>query len=195
MDVEQTQSTNGAAGPSGLAGAWTTLAELLSSCSHAMRDAVASRSQCVSLSEPQFALLWACGNCAAGLSQCELAVRLAVSPAHISGLVEQLSNRGLIAGERAAHDRRRQIWRLTSDGRATVERIVIDLEPWSAQLDKCLLAGTRQQLEGALHELAAGLDRAASVRPTLDEPPDPTIALPAASCAMLDSTLNAGGVS
>ena len=143
-------ATNAAAG-------WAALAELLLTCSTALRDELSVRSQRAALTGPQFALLWACENGPAGLSQRELALRLSLSAAHVSGLVEQLGARGLIAGERAAHDRRRQIWRLTDGGRVAVESVVADLEPWGCRLNRLLSAGLREQLETILQKLANAL--------------------------------------
>lgn len=74
------------------------------------------------LTEALFSLLWASGQAPrSGLSQSELAHRSGLSPAHVSGLVEQLRRRGWLAGGRAAHDRRRQVWQLTDEGQQTLD--------------------------------------------------------------------------
>lgn len=82
------------------------------------------------ISEPEFRLLWLLAGAvdpsltAASLDQAELAERLVVSPAQVSGAVERLRHMGLL--ERAANqgDRRRQLWRITAAGDALLRRIV-----------------------------------------------------------------------
>ena len=65
------------------------------------------------LSEPELALLWACSKAPpGGRSQCELAERLAVSSAHISGLVERMCRVGLLQVRAVEGDRRRHLWEL-----------------------------------------------------------------------------------
>lgn len=86
------------------------------------------------LTEALFSLLWACGQVPrTGLSQSELAQQTGLSPAHVSGLVELLRRRGWLAGGRAAHDRRRQVWQLTVEGQETLEaachRLAANLAP------------------------------------------------------------------
>lgn len=49
--------------------------------------------------------------------QRELGDRLGCSPGHVSGVVERLRARGLLAAERLPRDRRRQCWRITDAGR------------------------------------------------------------------------------
>lgn len=151
---------------------WAALTELLLMCSTALRDELSARSQCAALSGPQFALLWACESGNAGLSQRELALRLSLSAAHVSGLVEQLRARGLIVGERAANDRRRQIWRLTDQGRDAVRRVSAELEPFGRRLNLQLSAHTREQLESILRQLATALQSG----PTLHEFPSSSAA-------------------
>jgi DNA-binding MarR family transcriptional regulator len=122
-----------------------------------VRSAIARSAQEAELTEPQFALLWACGRTDVGLSQNELATRIGLSPAHVSGLVEQLSERQLVTGERAAHDRRRQVWVLSGLGRSTLLSVLTELESWSAPLDASLGAGARGRLEADLQQLASAL--------------------------------------
>jgi DNA-binding MarR family transcriptional regulator len=57
-------------------------------------------------------------------SQLELAQRMGMSPAQISGLVEVLRQRALLVSERSPRDRRRQTWRLTAAG----EKVLIALD-------------------------------------------------------------------
>ena len=58
------------------------------------------------------------------LDQADLAERLAASPAQISAVVDRLRRRGLAVCESHPADRRRQLWRLTPEGRALVFEVV-----------------------------------------------------------------------
>ncbi len=133
---------------------WLALAELLSVCSHSLRSEVAARALGAAVTEPQFALLRTCARSTSGLSQSELADGLALSAAHVSGMVEQLSARGLVVGQRDSNDRRRQCWRLTDAGRAIVELVIRELLPWCETLDANFECVRRQQLAVALRALA-----------------------------------------
>jgi DNA-binding MarR family transcriptional regulator len=68
------------------------------------------------LSEPEFQVLWILRVEKRGFDQTSLARQLAYSPAQVSATVERLRNRGWIAQEPAANDRRRNLWRLTAAG-------------------------------------------------------------------------------
>ena len=78
------------------------------------------------LSEPELAVLWACdGSPTGGLGQNELAEKLAVSPAHVSAMVERLGRAKLLCGRAAADDRRRRLWEPTPAGMILL-RFVVD---------------------------------------------------------------------
>jgi len=81
------------------------------------------------LSEPELAVLWACdGSPTGGLGQNELAEKLAVSPAHVSAMVERLGKAKLLRGRAAEDDRRRRLWKPTPAGMILL-RSVIDSLP------------------------------------------------------------------
>lgn len=84
------------------------------------------------LGETDFRLLWtlfADGDCgAAAPDQAELAARLAVSAAQVSGGVERLRVRQLIEPGASPGDRRRQVWRLAGPGRLLVAEIIAAIE-------------------------------------------------------------------
>jgi DNA-binding MarR family transcriptional regulator len=79
------------------------------------------------LTDTQLLVLWGIdqifpasgGN---GVGQSEVAQSLGISPAQISGLVEQLRKQGDLDCRRAAHDRRQQLWQLTVAGRARLQQ-------------------------------------------------------------------------
>src|SRR5699024_6079634 len=86
------------------------------------------------LSDVEMSLLWQCHRAIpVGQGQIELATAMSVSPAQISGLVEQLRERGLLAGCRDPRDRRRQVWQVTPAGNHLLEQVLVELEPLAAQ--------------------------------------------------------------
>jgi len=69
------------------------------------------------LSEPELAVLWSCTKSPpGGRPQCELAEELALSPAHISGLIERLHQAGFLQSMADGDDRRRRVWELAPAG-------------------------------------------------------------------------------
>lgn len=137
---------------------WADLAELLGRCERTLRDELSRFSLPVGLTQGQFSLLWACRQAPPeGLSQNELALSLALSPAHVSGQVEQLRVKGWLAGERRAPDRRKQVWRLTPAGDDRLQELLSALVVWAGCLDARLGPHRRQQLANLLDALRAAL--------------------------------------
>lgn len=120
----------------GSAEQWLAISERMSICARHLRSLIARLSSEIDLGEAQLSLLWACLNAPpAGLSQKDLARFLVVSPAHISGQVEQLRSQGLLTGRRNVHDRRRQHWQLTPQGHAKLQSLVDRLAGCTPELD------------------------------------------------------------
>ncbi len=95
------------------------------------------------LGEAHLALLWACHEHPSAMSsQTQLALRAHLSPAHVSGQLEQLRSAGYVAGQRDALDRRRQCWKLTPAGRQMIERLAIELEPQATRWLQLLSAAS-----------------------------------------------------
>ncbi len=112
------------------------MAQRMQVCARIFRNELGQRAGRWQLSEPELSMLWTCREAPAeGFSQTELARRLAVSAAGVSGLVEQLRGAGLLEGNRAMPDRRRQVWRLTPAGEATLQTILADLSGVVSQID------------------------------------------------------------
>lgn len=154
---------------------WVELTELMAQCERLLRDELAQRTSPQGISDAQFSLLWACQRApAGGVSQNELAQTLALSAAHISGQVEQLRVKGLLAGHRRAPDRRRQVWQLTDQGHERLESLLKELVGWFEQLESQITPARRASLAEMLRLLAASLqaNRSAS---------DPKGASPAAT--------------
>jgi DNA-binding MarR family transcriptional regulator len=84
------------------------------------------------VSETEFRLLWQLFVAAESpelrpctlFDQAELAVRLAASPAQVSGVVERLRSLTLIERDAQPGDRRRQLWRIAPAGRTLVLAVV-----------------------------------------------------------------------
>ena len=82
------------------------------------------------INEPEFRLLWLLAGAtstsvsAAALDQAELAERLVVSPAQVSGAVERLRSLGLVERVQHQRDRRRQLWQVTEAGDALLRQII-----------------------------------------------------------------------
>jgi DNA-binding MarR family transcriptional regulator len=75
------------------------------------------------LAEPEFQVLCCLRWSADGLDQTTLARRLACSPAQVSATVERLRLRGSIAQHQMPGDRRRNLWQLTAEGSALLDRM------------------------------------------------------------------------
>jgi DNA-binding MarR family transcriptional regulator len=85
----------------------------------------------IGVSETEFRLLWLLFQQEHGeaskssvLDQAELAERLAVSAAQVSGVIERLRQRELVDRVPDVSDRRRQLWRLATAGGAFVSTVV-----------------------------------------------------------------------
>ncbi len=82
------------------------------------------------INEPEFRLLWLlaggsqASSAATPCDQAEMAARLVVSPAQVSGAVERLRGAGLLQREHDERDRRRQLWQITAEGKALLLRVV-----------------------------------------------------------------------
>lgn len=130
------------------------LLEKLLRCGHALRGAIAEDVRAAGLSESEFRLLWISGSAGpVGVNQTELSQRLAVSPAQVSALVEQLRRKELLFGQRSSSDRRRQCWRLTPKGRALVASLAAQLNPRAQRWLERLPAGQLQHTAAALDAL------------------------------------------
>jgi len=137
---------------------WIELAERILACGRLLRDDLTQQAGQWQLNEPEFSVLWVCLHAPPqGISQNELAAELAVSASRVSGLVERLRRRGLLESRRGKSDRRRQLWRLTPTGRATLRSLMADLLPWADQLEDQVGAVSRKAAGQLLDELAKTL--------------------------------------
>lgn len=124
-----------------------------------LRCHLAEQTEAAGLNESQLSLLWATLSATSeGMSQTELAQRLMVSPALVSGLVEQLRRKRLLSGQRDKADRRRQVWRVTTAGRALVQRILDAVTEGASQLDAHLGTRNVELLSGLMAQLIGTLE-------------------------------------
>jgi DNA-binding MarR family transcriptional regulator len=136
---------------------WLRLVQAVSFCGRQFRKKLAELSAPHALNDTSCLILWACFDTPPeGRAQHELAALLGVSPAQLSGLVDQLGAQGYLMARRPAHDRRRQYWRLTPAGRDVVENILAAIASLASAL-----AGSNHRaprvLAGELTALAQNL--------------------------------------
>jgi DNA-binding MarR family transcriptional regulator len=101
----------------------------------------------------------------------DLAGTIGVSPAQMSGTVDRLGSRGLVAMHRPTMDRRRQVWRTTSDGLELLERIAPRLDELATSLSDGQGAGEKPTTE-ALYQRLAEATGGGRAPPTKAELPD-----------------------
>jgi DNA-binding MarR family transcriptional regulator len=133
------------------------LAQLTSACSRALRRELGDRLSRASLAETEFLLLSACAEAEAqtdGAAQIDLARATGLSPAQISGVTERLREQGWIVSERSRHDRRRQHWRLTPEGRRLLTSACVELSELTPYLAARLSDAELATLERLLNLLA-----------------------------------------
>jgi DNA-binding MarR family transcriptional regulator len=109
---------------------WIEFAERVLICARRIRTRLAAEASRHGLSEPEIEMLWACANAtSSGRSQSELAEELAVSPAHVSSVVERLRRVGLLQCSMVQGDRRLRLWRLTPAGQAIWQALLDGASP------------------------------------------------------------------
>lgn len=122
---------NGAARPRDVA----QLVQTVSHCGRHLRRALTEHVSRFDLSDTEFLLLWSCGQTVNhGIAQNELAQIVGVSPAQLSGLIDRLSARQLVAAKRCREDRRRQLVKLTPAGRETLNQALAGLDTLASRL-------------------------------------------------------------
>jgi DNA-binding MarR family transcriptional regulator len=88
------------------------------------------------LSDSELLVVWLCSG--GGRIQGELATSIGVSPAQMSGMVERLRSRGLVAMHRSVADRRRQVWRATACGQTLLAHAARHLNELAASVGEDL---------------------------------------------------------
>lgn len=119
------------------------------------------------LSETEFCVLWLCRDADGhgGRVQGDVAQAAGISPAQTSSLVERLRQRGLIAMQRSAIDRRRQVWRLLSEGEELLGRIRSGLESVAHRLDSLVSPEEQEAAARLFDRLVDAAERSAAIKP------------------------------
>jgi|GEM_PF-2470944 len=133
---------------------WLDLIEQIVVCARLLRSGAARPVCDGDLSDAQLSVLWGVySHAELAVSQNQLAAALAISSAHVSGLVEQLRGRGLLIGHRPAPDRRCQSWRLTELGRETLAAVLADMAGWAGTMDRRIPPERSEALARLLDEV------------------------------------------
>jgi len=137
---------------------WIELLRQILVCGRMLREAISRRAGRRGLGQREFFLLWVCHQAhSLGIGQNELADAMAVSAAHVSGLVERLRRKGLLRGRRDPSDRRRQLWRMTLAGENTLKAVLEDLADWAQQVQTQLGTDAGRMLHRRIEQLVAML--------------------------------------
>jgi DNA-binding MarR family transcriptional regulator len=107
------------------------------------------------LSEPELQLMWCLRQERSdGVDQTTIATRLAFSAAQVSVLVERLHAHGWIMQRLVVGDRRRRQWRLSGDGQAVIDQLLVHV---NAEVTKKLEAARPPKTGGVSGRVAAAL--------------------------------------
>lgn len=149
---------------------WAHLIQQASLCGRQLRRLLAQHITRWNISDTEFLVLWACNHAPDfGLAQNELACMLGVSAAQMSGLAYDLRDRGFLSFERTERDRRRQVLRVSGQGRLLLSKILVDLEPLVEKLGKHF-ADEEQILAEQILERLTLASQAETRPPSSDEP-------------------------
>lgn len=140
---DSTESSVSSLAASGLA----SIARIDAACRSAAAGKLAARDIAAWLrgfqvTAPEFRLLWLLSQPRDDRSghdafdQAELAEQLVVSPAQVSVAVERLRSLGMLDRTVDQRDRRRQLWRLTDDGRELLSAVVASVAGMDASLSR-----------------------------------------------------------
>lgn len=122
-----------------------------------LRRRLAALADNAGLSDNEVLVLWLAEGVAGGLVQGDLATAIGISPAQMSGIVERLRKRGLIAMERSPLDRRRQVWRSTLAGGEVLESLKPGLFAIAEHLDALVSPDEQQAAVALCQQLAEAL--------------------------------------
>jgi DNA-binding MarR family transcriptional regulator len=116
-----------------------------------LRRRLAEVAGAIDLSDAELLVLWFCHG--GGQVQVELAAAIGISPSQMSGLVERLRSRELVAMHRSATDRRRQVWRTTPAGENLLGEIAAQLDALGAIIQGGLSTAEQQTVESLCQRL------------------------------------------
>ncbi len=96
----------------------------------------------------------------------ELSRRLMVSNGNVTGLAARLEREGLVERVASPSDRRRQLVRLTTEGRRALRRMAVPHQQWIGELFATMAADDRLELHRLLGQLKDSAESAATARAT-----------------------------
>ena len=124
-----------------------------SAASRHLRRRLADVAEAFELSDTELLVVWLCSG--GGRIQVDLAGAIGISPAQMSGMVERLRSRGLVAMHRLAMDRRRQVWRTTTAGQSLLSNAAGQLNDVAACVSGELAADEQHTAQLLCERLAA----------------------------------------
>src|SRR5262245_50172842 len=110
--------------------------------SRQLRRQLSEAASACGLTDNELLVVWLCRD--EGRVQVDLAGAIGVSPAQMSGVVERLGARGLVAMHRPTIDRRRQVWQSSAAGQSLLHSIAPRLESLAAALEARLTLGEQE---------------------------------------------------
>jgi DNA-binding MarR family transcriptional regulator len=156
-DISCADENRPPSGTAPLAAAEGLLLELVrqtSSAGRALRRLLADEAAAEGLNDAELLVIWLCatGN-TPGVVQGELAAAIGVSPALMSGTVERLRSRELIARHRSPIDRRRQVWQTTGLGQDCLARLRGRLAILAATLEQRMTSSQQRETQALCQRL------------------------------------------
>jgi DNA-binding MarR family transcriptional regulator len=136
-----------------------SLVHWTSAASRQLRRRLAEVAGASDLSDAELLVLWFCHG--GGQVQVELAAAIGISPAQMSGVVERLRSRELVAMHRSATDRRRQVWRTTAAGETLLGEIAGQLDALAATIQGGLSTTEQQVVQSLCQRLVEAVGRPA----------------------------------
>jgi DNA-binding MarR family transcriptional regulator len=140
-----------------------------SAASRHLRRRLADVAEGLGLSDTELLVVWLCTG--GGRVQVDLAGAIGISPAQMSGMVERLRARGLVAMHRLAMDRRRQIWRTSAAGHVLLSKAAQQLSALAASVAGGISESEQQTVQALCERLAEAVTTHAR-RPASKAPAD-----------------------
>lgn len=131
----------------------------LLSCSMSVEKAIRARLRAeFDVTLPRFDVMAALERAPGGLTMTELSKHLLVSNGNVTGLVQRMTQDGLVRREAVAGDRRSQRVQLTEAGHAAFAEMAASHEGWIDGMFSGLTAAEAEQLRALLGKLHASIE-------------------------------------
>jgi DNA-binding MarR family transcriptional regulator len=131
----------------------------LAACQRRLRRHLDGGLRVGTLGYTELLVLWLCDRAPdSGVLQKDLAIETGVSSAQMSGLVEQLRQRGLLVAVRRPQDRRQQFWYLSGEGRRLLDDVRQVLSVAFEPLRERFTIEEERRLRGLLQRVCTASD-------------------------------------